>query len=152
MRCQIDGGAVECSLAGVDAHLFGRALTPGDAIPYVLEVSSDEVLATFKDYYQGFIEGEAEDGLQEEPRGDSLRLRETGYLSLERMIGEQPALLSNVLLRELPAEFMGSLFVRRGSLDGKKYILQTLTEVCIAEGVVVCKGQAFLQPGFTTPR
>jgi hypothetical protein len=152
-NCEINGVAVDSSLVGVDGHAFGRPLASIHAIPYSLEVSSDEVLARFNGYYQDFIDTESEDdGFQEELRGAFLLLRETGYLSLERMFIEQPALLSDVLRQVLPSEFMGYLFLEKDSTEGRKYILQTLTEVRITGGVVVCKGQAFINPLFVDSR
>jgi len=80
--------------------------------------------------------------------GWALLLKETGYLSLEKMLVQQPELISKLLLNELPAEFMGYMFLDKTPALSKKYILQTLVTLEVTGGAVLCTGMAFINPAF----
>ncbi|MBB5020611.1 hypothetical protein HNQ59_003936 [Chitinivorax tropicus] len=147
--CKIDNDVIDCSLVGVDAHGFGRALASECAIPFSLKISAEEVVTYFGSYYQEFVDRESEDeGFLEELEGWALLLKETGYLSLEKILAEQPELISELLLNELSAEFMGYLFLDDAPALSKKYILQTLVTLEVMGGEVHCKGMAFINPLF----
>jgi hypothetical protein len=142
-RCEINNIIVECSDVMVDSHSFGKALSPQHAESFHLEVDFADASLCFSDYYRNFIEREAEDeGFEENLDGDYLQLRETGYLSFEQMLMQQPELLSRVLLKLLPTEFMGYLFTYERERK-PKYVLQTLHSVRIAEGRIICSGESF---------
>lgn len=147
--CKINNNEIDCSLVGVDAHAFGQALAGEYAIPYSLMISMEDVLTHFGGYYQEFVDRESEDeGFQEDLQGCALLLKETGYLSLEKMFAEQPELLSKLLLNELSAEFMGYIFLGEGPTLSKKYILQTLVGLEVTDSEVHCTGMAFVNPVF----
>ncbi|MEH6460635.1 hypothetical protein [Chitinimonas sp. JJ19] len=147
--CKIDNEVIDCSLVGVDAHGFGRPLAGEYAIPYSLRISVEEVATYFGGYYQEFVDRESEDeGYLEELEGWALLIKETGYLSLEKMLVEQTELISKLLLNELPAEFMGYMFLDEIPALSKKYILQTLVALEVTGGAVLCTGMAFINPEF----
>jgi hypothetical protein len=149
-KCKVGGVEVDPGLIRSGSKGFGRALSPETAIPFKAEIDGRDAVADFGPYYQEFIARESEDeGFEEVLEGLYLLLKETGYLSFEKMISEQPALLAMVIKDELPAEFLGYVFLdRNAALESKKYILQNLTNVDIADGKIVCDGYAFLNPKY----
>lgn len=150
INCIIGNIKITNSLIRVNSSAFGKSIASIDAIPYLIEIDFDTVLSYFNEYYQDFIKREKDEDEDESfVRDYFLSLRETGYLNLEKMLMEQPKLLSIVLKKELSAEFLGYIFLDTLSLvESKKFILQTLTELQIIEGKVICKGQAFLNRKF----
>jgi hypothetical protein len=143
-HCEIGNNAVDCSTVTVDSHSFGKTLAQQHAIPYRLTIDFTEVAKNFSSFYQSFVEREAEDeGFEESLEGDYLRLREAGYLPFERMLVEQPELLSRVLLKLLPSEFMGYLFRQDGPASKPAFALQTLTNIEIGNGQITCMGESF---------
>lgn len=147
--CKIDNEFVNCSLVGVDPHGFGRPLANENAISYSLKFSIEEVVNYFGGYYQEFIARESEDeGFEEDLKGLALHLKETGYLSLEKMFLEHSDLISKVLLYELPLEFMGYMFLDKCPALSKKYILQSLVDLKLIGNEVHCAGMAFINPAY----
>ena len=146
--CEVGDVEVDAGLIWSSSKGFGKSLAPETAIPFWAEIDGSDAVAAFGPYYQEFIARESEDeGFEEVLEGLYLLLKETGYLSFERMLFEQPALLAEVIRDELPAEFLGYVFLdRTAALESKKYILQNLTNVDIVDGQIVCNGYAFLNP------
>lgn len=143
-HCEIGKNMVDCSNVIVDFHSFGKALLPQYATPYRLTIEFADAVERFSDFYQSFVERESEDeGFEESLEGDYLHLRETGYLPFERMLTEQPELLARVLLKLLPSEFMGYLFRNNKPTSKPTFALQTLTNVEISDGRVICQGESF---------
>jgi len=142
--CEIDNVVVDCSTLSVDFHSFGKELPQKYALPYCLTVEFADAVERFSDFYQSFLEREAEDeGFEDIVEGDYLFLRETGYLPFDQMLVMQPDLLGRVILKLLPSEFMGYLFRNCENTGRPAFILQTLTSVEIGGGCVSCKGAAF---------
>ena len=149
-KCIFDGIEVSERLIGSNSTSFGKKLNREVAIPFSIEIDADDAVASFSTYYLDFVERESEDeGFEEPLDGYFLRLKETGYLSFERMVFEQPELLGRVIQSELPAEFLGYVFLDKGaSVESKKYILQELANVEIENGKIICTGSAFLNPRY----
>lgn len=146
-HCEIGEMAVDCSTVAVDFHSFGKALPPQYATTYRLTVDYADAIESFSEFYRSFVEREAEDeGFEEDLEGDYLHLRETGYLPFECMLTEKPDLLSSVLLKLLPSEFMGYLFRHNESTSKPAFVLQTLTNVEIGGGRICCEGASFSIP------
>lgn len=143
-HCEIGRMVVDSSAVTVDFHSFGKAPSTRNATAYRLTIDFDDAIESFADFYQSFVEREAEDeGFEESLEGDYLRLQETGYLPFERMLNEQPELLASVLLKLLPSEFMGYLFRHDDSANTHAFVLQTLTKVEIGGGCISCEGASF---------
>lgn len=153
-KCKVSGVEVDAGLIRSNSIGFGKALAPEIAIPFSAEIDVSDAVADFGPYYQDFIARESEDeGFEEVLEGLYLLLKETGYLSFEKMISEQPDLLAEVIKDELPAEFLGYVFLDRSAApESKKYILQNLTNVDIVKGKIVCNGYAFLNPKYPVDR
>lgn len=140
--CQIGGITVDCVDVTVDAHSFGKPISHEYARPYLFELEAADASACFSSYYLDFIERESEDeGFEEPLDGLYLQIRETGCLSFERMLTDHPRLLSDVLLKLLPVEFMGYLFAAENG--GDRYVLQALSELRVDRDRIICRGEAF---------
>ncbi len=150
-KCIIDGFEVDATLIRSNSIAFGKSLVVELAIPFLLELDARDAIADFGAYYQDFVDRESEDeGFEEDLDGHFLLLKETGYLSFEKMIFEQPELLAHVISDELPAEFLGYIFLdNEAGVETKKYIHPNLTNVSIVDGKIMCSGYAFLNPRCT---
>ena len=151
-KCTFGAAEVDAGLVRANSIGFGKKLDGALAIPFVIEVDASDAIAAFSAYYQEFVDRESEDeGFDEELEGIYLQLKESGYLSFEQMVAEQPGLLSQVLAEELPSEFLGYVFLdKEASTESKKYILQKLTEVQILGEKIICTGFAFINLRFAT--
>lgn len=149
-KCIVDDVEVDEKLIRSNSIAFGKILAVELAIPFRLELDACDATAAFSTYYQDFVDRESEDeGFEEVLGGYFLALKETGYLSFEEMVFKQPELLAQVINDELPAEFLGYVFLdNEASVESKKYILQNLNCVSIVDGKVVCSGYAFLNPKY----
>ncbi|MES2739776.1 MAG: hypothetical protein V4754_02315 [Pseudomonadota bacterium] len=147
-KCIIDGLEVDVNLIRSNSIAFGKSLGVEFAVPFHLQLDAHEAITAFGAYYQDFIDRESEDeGFDETLGGHFLLLKETGYLSFEAMVFEQPELLAQVIINELPAEFLGYIFLDpQASVESKKYILQNLKNVSISDGTIACFGNALLNP------
>lgn len=111
---------------------------------YFLKLEFSDAIIHFSKYYQDFIDRESEDeGFYEELEGDYKYLHDTGYISFEKMLKNQSELLSRVLLKILPSEFMGYLFNKKTEINQEIHILQTLNSVDINDGNIICTGHSF---------
>ena len=111
---------------------------------YFLKIEFSDAIIHFSKYYQDFIDRESEDeGFYEELEGDYKYLHDTGYISFEKMLKNQSELLSRVLLKILPSEFMGYLFNKKTEINQEIHILQTLNSVDINDGNIICTGHSF---------
>lgn len=148
--CIIDSVIVEDQLIRSNSTAFGKPLDARLALPFHLRVDASDAIEAFGSYYKEFIDRESEDeGFEEILEGNYLLLKETGYLSFEEMIRNQPKLLAQVIKDELAAEFLGYLFLDQDTdISAKKYILQTLTQVDILDQKIDCAGDAFANPNY----
>ena len=120
--CEINKHPIDCSKITVDHHSFGKSLPSEEVNFYFLKIEFSDAIIHFSKYYQDFIDRESEDeGFYEELEGDYKYLHDTGYISFEKMLKNQSELLSRVLLKILPSEFMGYLFNKKQKLI-KKFI------------------------------
>lgn len=142
--CEINENPIDCSKITVDHHSFGKSLSSEEVNSYFLKIEFSDAIIHFSKNYQDFIERESEDeGFYEEIEGDYKYLHDVGYISFEEMLTNQPTLLSRVLLKILPSEFMGYLFSQRTEINQETHILQTLNSLDIMDGNIICKGYSF---------
>lgn len=142
--CEINKHPIDCSKITVDHHSFGKSLPSEEVNFYFLKIEFSDAIIHFSKYYQDFIDRESEDeGFYEELEGDYKYLHDTGYISFEKMLKNQSELLSRVLLKILPSEFMGYLFNKKTEINQEIHILQTLNSVDINDGNIICTGHSF---------
>ncbi|WP_202758734.1 hypothetical protein [Delftia acidovorans] len=142
--CEINKQPIDCSKITVDHHSFGKFLPPEEVNICFLKIDFSDAITNFSKYYQDFIDRESEDEeFYEELEGDYKYLHDTGYISFEKMLTNQSELLSRVLLKILPSEFMGYLFSKKTEINQEIHILQTLNSVDINDGNIICTGHSF---------
>lgn len=142
--CEINKQPIDFSKITVDHHSFGKSLPPEEVNFYFLKIDFSDAITNFSKNYQDFIDRESEDeGFYEELEGDYKYLHDTGYISFEKMLTNQPELISRVLLKILPSEFMGYLFNKKTEINQEIHILQTLNSVDINDGNIICTGHSF---------
>ncbi|WP_032857629.1 hypothetical protein [Acinetobacter dispersus] len=135
-------------MIGVDTHSFGRVVNESHAIAYEVMFSFSDVIINFSKFYQEFIDNESQDeGFVEDLKGWSLILQQTGYLNLQEILIKAPKFLADLLLKVLPVEFMGYMFLEE-DISSKKYILQTLSSLVVETNTILCQGVAFVNPLF----
>ncbi|MGN7919630.1 hypothetical protein [Lysobacter sp. ESA13C] len=147
--CIIDSVEIEPALIRVGLVSFGR--NPGvDSLPYSIRVDVDTADGCFGAYFSDFLDRESEDdGSGYEPSGIYLELKSAGYPAFPIMAEREPGLLARLILEQLPAEFVGYLYQdNESSFESKKYILQTLEDASVSEGVITCSGLAFANPRY----
>jgi hypothetical protein len=151
IRCIVDGREVSYDETQADYHSFGRRYPGHPEYEYELIVDAEFAAQRFGRYYQEFLDRLVADTVSDpfddfpetQLDRDFKALYELREPSFDRLVHEQPDLVSRVLLSYFTSEFMGFLF-HPGSLEKFKYWPVTLDQVSIADGVITCRGFAVI--------
>ena len=120
-RCEIGGVVVDGNLVGVDTYEFGKQFPLKDSVAFSVHIGHSHVIEKFDEFYKKFIERESEEECaREELAGVYLELEKAGYPNLIQMLAGHYLLLSDVILKVLPSEFVGLMFGDLNSLREKK--------------------------------
>ncbi|UAA37566.1 hypothetical protein KIH87_12690 [Paraneptunicella aestuarii] len=123
---------------------FGKPL--GNSIICSATIGDDQVLELFSEYYDDFIRKEREafeDG--EDVEDVYLKLRQESFPSLKDILKKNRKLFEEVVLEELPSEFLGYVLSTGELLVGKKtYIVNSFLNIESLDDGFHCKFSGFI--------
>jgi len=125
---------------------FGKPISKYESIEYSLCLDFDNILSNFSEYFDDFIEREAEDPEPDEYLdGIFLELKKCGYPRLNQILVNNIDLFSKIIINELASEFLGYLLTSKAISKGKpRFIIQSLNDFNVASNHAYCNGVGYI--------
>ncbi|NRD75039.1 hypothetical protein HQQ94_17815 [Shewanella sp. VB17] len=121
---------------------FGKPISEDESIRYSLYVSFESILERFSEYFNDFMEREADDPDPDEYlNGVYLRIKNAGFPELKKILDTDLELFCQLITEELSSEFLGYILKSDEKLEKKSiFVVQSLNSLKVNGQQVFCEG------------
>ncbi|MET1257447.1 hypothetical protein [Aliikangiella maris] len=125
---------------------FGKPISEDESISFALSIGFENILEKFSEYFNDFIEREAEDPEPDEYLdGVYLELKRAGFPDLENIIDSHLDLFCRLVSEELRSEFLGYVLGTANRAEDKSlFVIQSLNNLEAKGSYIFCEGVGYL--------